>query len=278
MDNDELSSLISREDKEKERAIWEDKDLKIKREATKNELNFAFKNFILKARREYANEDFIAKVRKIQKEYYKLAKGVAEIHAKIKELESQILLSENQLNPNQKQTKDKFDELISTTSQLCQEHNITINQYNSGAYKEDNSLWNMIFENSNVAIIKDISQDIVDKVILALIQKRDRIIEDILFKRSVKETKKAVQEESFEIYYNNLTPRAKEIREKFISFQEPLKNKYNKDFWENVVAKARREAMEREIDDEELDSIFKMIERETNNPKYLKANADNTKE
>lgn len=197
LDNAELESKFTKEQKAQDRAIWEDEKLKVKRAALKNDLNAAFRNLVIKARNNYANEAFITKIRETQRHCHKFALGIREIQAEISELEPQITLAENQLNANQKLTKDKFDAFIKQLSEECEENSLTINQFNSGNYK-DISLWNEIFFNYDEAIAKDIPQHIVDKVITQLSARKDRVIENILFWRKVKEIKKQMSDENID--------------------------------------------------------------------------------
>lgn len=262
-----MISLVSKEDK----ALWNNKELKVKREALKGELNYLFKKLIIFARDNNANEKFIDEINSIQKECFKKALDLKEIHVKINELKKQVLEPQNQLNENQKLTKIQFDDLINNLVKECESENIIINQYNSGEYNNiDSSLWSEIFNLKTECINENTPQHIVTLIINDLNTKKDKLIQKILFKRNVKEQKEEIKKQAMEIFLETLSPRQREIREAFNKFQEPLKNKYSKEFW-NILKEKRYKAISEEINDNKLQTIFKELEIEALNTKYKRA-------
>lgn len=265
LDDKNLESSISKEDREAEKAIWENYELKVKREALKSKLNYMFKQFIVDSRNNNANDLFIQKIKEKQKECYKLAYSVDKIDAELKELKIELFKNEYQLNANQKAIKAKFDKLIDDLIKIQEINNISINQYNSGTYGDDsNSLWTEIFELKKESISMDINNSILENVIRDLHHKIEKTIQRITLNRDIKEEKRKIEAESFENYIESLSPRQLEIRNKFLDFQKQFVGEYNKEFWENAVFPLKKEAIENEVDDEKLQDCFRRIQNKAN--------------
>lgn len=272
LDFKELESDISKEEREIEREIWDNYELKVKREAFRSTLNFMFKSFILESRKNNANDLFIQKIREKQKEAYKLAYDKEKVNEVIDNLRLEAGNEQYRLNPNQIITKEKFDTLLDSIIKAQEEHNITINQYNSGDFNDDkSSLWSEIFTLKSEAINTNTTQDIIDLILLDLNKKKDRIIKRLVLNRDIKEQKKRLEEESFKEYIDSLNDRQLSIRKQFLEFGEQFRGKYKKEFWEEFN-KEKRLAIENSITDEEIRSIFNKIN--SFSIKYIKSDKE----
>ncbi len=260
LDNDNLASPISKEEKERESNIWNNKDLIVKREAMKSTLHYMIKKFILHARNNNANNKFIELIRKKQQEAYKLAFDIEAINTMLISLESKLHDTEYQLNSNQKITKEKFDNIIKHLHESCKQEHITINQYNSGEYNnEDSSLWSEIFNLKNEAINQDVKQAIVECIIADINKKIHNTIRKITLSRDIKEQKNLIQRQLKDDYIAKLTPRQKEIRERFLTFQQAFIGKCNKEFWD-ILFNKRRIAIDNEYNDNKINEICNDLE------------------
>lgn len=197
LNDDSLKSALTKEEKESNSKIWDNVELKIQREAHKEQLNARFKDFFIEARKAFCNDEFIEQISKRKFECYKHAFGLKEIDREIQSLRGIMHEPQNQLNPNQKETQRKFDELIDGLIKSQELHKITINAYNSGDYGDkDSSLWTQIFALRKDAIKRNASQDIIDMIIDDCNMHIESTIERLLYNKKVQEAKKKVDAEA----------------------------------------------------------------------------------
>ncbi len=271
LNDDSLKSALTKEERDKNKEIWDNEELKIKRESHKSQLNLRFKKFFSEARKAYCNDEFIEQIANRRFECYKQAFGLKEIDKEIDALRGVMLESHNQLNPNQKQTKDKFDKVINDLIKAQEENEITINAFNSGDYNDKNSsLWTQIFALEKGAIKDDVNQEIVDMIIADCERIGKETIKRIAHNKEVAKAKKAVNEEARQIYIDELNDRQRLI---FMAFDEILiqyQGKHNKAFWDEVIKPLKEMALAMESSDEELHRFFAEIETKSKDAKYAK--------
>lgn len=271
LNDDKLKSNFTKEEKEANREIWENEDLKIQREAHQSQLNRRFRAFFTEARKSFCNDDFIEQIANRRYECYKHAFGLEEIDREIKSLRAIMHEPQNQLNSNQKITKNKFDAIIDSLIQAQESNEITINSYNSGDYGDSNSsLWTQIFTLEKDAIKNNVSQEIVDMIIADCKQTIESTIKRLIYKKELKEAKKQVNAEARDIYINGLNDRQREIHIAFDDIKSQYIGKQNGKFWLEVFAPIKRSAIAFESNDEELKRYFAEIQQKSTDSKYLK--------
>ena len=274
LNDDSLKSAFSKEQREANSAIWDNEEMKIKREAHKGQLNLRFRKFIREARESNCNDEFIEQIKARQFECFKHAFGLAEIDREIEALRKIMLESHNQLNPNQKLTKSKFDKIINDLIEAQEDNEIIINGFNSGDYGDSNSsLWTQIFALEKGAIKDDVNQEVVDTIIADCEHSGKDAIKRIVHNKEVAKAKKAVNEEARQIYIDGLNDRQRLI---FIAFDEILikyQGKHNKAFWDEVIKPLKEMALAMESSDEELHRFFAEIETKSKDEKYAKKDA-----
>ncbi len=274
LNDDSLKSALTKEEREANKEIWENEEMKIKRESHKSQLNLRFKRFFNEARKAYCNDGFIEQIANRRFECYKHAFGLKEIDKEIDALRGVMLESHNQLNPNQKQTKDKFDKVINDLIKAQEDNEIIINGFNSGDYGDSNSsLWTQIFELRNGAIKENLAQDIVDIIITDCQSNADNIIKRILYNKEVREAKRAVNAEAKEIYLDSFTDRQRAIWNTFDDIKSNYIGKQNAKFWKEVFTPIKNMAIAMESSDEEIDAYLKEIKQKSLDSKYLKTEA-----
>ena len=274
LNDDNLKSAFSKEQREANSAIWDNEEMKIKREAHKGQLNFRFRKFMKEARESNCNDEFIEQIKARQFECFKHAFGLAEIDREIEALRKTMLESRNQLNDNQKLTKSKFDKIINDLIEAQKANDIAINVYNSGDYNDkDSSLWTQIFELKNGAISNDVEQEIVDTIIADFERTSENLIKKLLRDKEISAMKKAVNLEARQEWLNSLSDRQKAIYNEFCEIQGKYAGKYNKAFWDEVIKPLRDSAIALEVSDETLNEYFRKIEIESQNEKYQKKQA-----
>lgn len=271
LNDDSLKSAITKEEREANKEIWDNEDMKIKRESHKSQLNLRFKKFFSEARKAYCNDEFIEQIANRRFECYKHAFGLKEIDREIEALRGVMLEPHNQLDLNQMEIKDKFDKVINDLIKAQEDNEITINGFNSGDYGDSSSsLWTQIFALKKGAIEKNLSQEIVDTIINDCERSGKEIIKRIIHNKEVIKAKKAVSEESRQIYIDELNDRQRFI---FMAFDEILiqyQGKHNKAFWDEVIKPLKKMAIAMESNDEELQRFFEEIKIKSKDPKYAK--------
>ncbi len=273
LNDDSLKSAFSKEQREANSAIWDNEEMKIKREAHKGQLNFRFRKFMKEARESNCNDEFIEQIKARQFECFKHAFGLAEIDREIEALRKTMLESRNQLNDNQKLTKSKFDKVIDDLIEAQKTNDITINAYNSGDYNnKDSSLWTQIFDLKNGAINNNIEQEIVDEIIADCERSAKNVIKRLIHAKEVKEMKKEVNLEARQEWIDSLTEQQKLIR---IAFED-VKSKYtkqNKAFWDEVFIPLKRKAIADEVNDFTLSGYLDEIDMKSHETKYQRLEA-----
>lgn len=270
LNDDSLKSALTKEEREANKEIWENEEMKIKRESHKSQLNLRFKRFFNEARKAYCNDGFIEQIANRRFECYKHAFGLKEIDKEIDALRGVMLESHNQLNPNQKQTKDKFDKVINDLIKAQEDNEIIINGFNSGDYGDSNSsLWTQIFALEKGAIKDDVNQEVVDTIITDCEHSAKNVIKRLIHAKEVKEMKKEVNLEARQEWIDSLTEQQKLIR---IAFED-VKSKYtkqNKAFWDEVFVPLKRKAIADEVNDFTLSGYLDEIDMKSHETKYQK--------
>ena len=272
LNDDSLKSMFSKEQREANSAIWDNEEMKIKREAHKNQLHLRFRNFVREAREADCNDDFIEQIANRRYECYKHAFGLAEIDREIEVLRSNMLEPHNQLNDNQKLTKAKFDKVIDDLIRAQDENDIIINGYNSGNYNDSSSsLWTQIFTLEKEAISQNIEQEIVDEIIADCERSAKNVIKRLIRAKEVQAMKKEVNAESYKQWMDSLSQRQRMILIAFDDVAQKYIGKQNAMFWEEVFRPLKRNAVNLQSSDEELNEIFNEIETKAQETQYQKA-------
>ena len=272
LNDDSLKSMFSKEQREANSAIWDNEEMKIKREAHKNQLHLRFRNFVREAREADCNDGFIEQIANRRFECYKHAFGLTEIDREIEALRNIMLEPYNQLNDNQKRTKAKFDKVVNDLVEAQDDNDIIINAYNSGNYNDSSSsLWSQIFELKKGAIAQDLSQEIVDEIIADCERSAKNVIKRLIHAKEVQAMKKEVNAESYNQWKESLSERQKMIMIAFDDIAQKYIGKQNAMFWEEVFKPLKRNAINLQSNDDELNEIFEQIEFKSQESQYQKA-------
>lgn len=274
LNDDSLKSALTKEEREANKEIWENEEMKIKRESTKSQLNLRFKKFFSEARKAYCNDEFIEQIANRKFECYKHAFGLKEIDREIDALRGVMLESHNQLNDNQKQTKDKFDKVINDLIKAQESNEITINGFNSGDYGDSNSsLWTQIFALEKGAIKDDVNQEVVDTIIADCERNAEYKIKDLIHKKEVAKARKEVNAEARQIYIEGLTDKQRKIWFLFDDIASKYVGKHNGAFWNEIFYPLKNTAIAMESSDDELKRYFEELEFKAKDSKYAKKDA-----
>ncbi|RAX56562.1 hypothetical protein CCZ01_09145 [Helicobacter monodelphidis] len=253
-----LESSFGKEEREQNKQIWENKELQAKRVAYRGQLNREFADFRKFARQNGANDHFMEQVKYAQKECYRLACDLPHIKEAIAELSKMLQYPEFQMTANQKEISLKFDNLIQNIRQ----------QGESEQAKLSPDFWQDIFTAKQQLQSEEAKAELVDSTIQHIQNYADKIFANRAFRQEVTAQKAIIQEQSKQEYINSLTDPQKETRIKFLNFIETFKGKHNKAFWDEIVAPAKKEAIENALQGKDLQSLFERIQQESFNPKY----------